>query len=93
MNFIFSFIFLEVPSVLGLHFTFFLNSCKYNCLVQDYGRALYTISKGFLDVGRPPLRFYEHLFFSFFFLLHHSVYIPDFVLRFGLPRLEYRSEF
>ena len=48
-------------------FFYFLysSSFKYNCLVQDYGRALYTIGKGFLDVGRPPLRFYEHPFFFF----------------------------
>ena len=26
---------------------------------------IYTISKGFLDVGRPPLRFYEHPFFFY----------------------------
>ena len=49
----------------------------------------FTFTKGFLDVGRPPLRFYEHLFPYCI-----KVYtFPALCMRFSLPRLEYRGEF
>ena len=81
----------------ALFFYFFYSSSfKYNCLVQDYGRVLYTIVlflqvKGFLDVGRPPfLRFYEHLLFSYRVWIHT---FPALCMKFSLPRLEYGGEF
>ena len=43
--FTFIYFYLEVPVVLGFVLYFFYSSSyKYNCLVQDYGRVLYTIS-------------------------------------------------
>ena len=49
----------------------------------------FTFTKGFLDVGRPPLRFYEHLF-------SYCIWVytfPALCMKFSLPRLEYRGEF
>ena len=68
--------YLGVPIVLGfVLYSFYLSLSKYNCLVLDYGRVLYTISyifitlKGFLDMGRPPFfKFHEQMNIFYFHL-------------------------
>ena len=58
----------------GLCFFFNSSSYKYNCLVQDCGRVLYTVSfsqlKGFLDVGRPPFFEFHEKMNTFIFIFH-----------------------
>ena len=79
--------YLEVPVVLGfVLYSFYSSLYKYNCLVQDYGRVLYTLVsfsqlKGFLDVGRPPFfKFYEQMNIFYFHLpLCLNTYISSFM--------------
>ena len=66
-------------------FFFFFSSYKYNGLVQDCGRVLYTVSfsqlKGFLDVGHPPFfEFHERNEYFYFHLpLCLNIYISSFM--------------
>ena len=68
---------------------FYSSSYKYNCLVQDYGRILYTLVsfsqlKGFLDVGCPPFfKFHEKWILLFsssivFEYIHFQFYVWNF---------------
>ena len=67
---------------------FYSSSYKYNCLVQDCGRVLYTVSfsqlKGFFDMGRPPFfKFHEKWILLFsssivFEYIHFQLYVWNF---------------
>ena len=67
---------------------FYSSSYKYNCLVQDYGRVLYTLVsfsqlKGFLDVGHPLFfKFHEQMNIFYFPLpLCLNTYISSFMYK------------